>query len=96
MIAAPSGATHYKIASAGVEVDFTTERFTVDTQETAELPWDNVATAVVNHVNNVPANSTHPLFLLLGIQFFQEVNGTRYSLRNGAFNALAIVKVNGV
>jgi hypothetical protein len=44
----------------------------------------------------VTANSTHPLFLLLCIQFFQEVNGVQYPLKNGAFNALNIVKVEGV
>jgi hypothetical protein len=41
----------------------------------------------------VTANSTHPLFLLLGVEFFQEVNGQMYSLRNGGYNSLAIVMV---
>jgi hypothetical protein len=44
----------------------------------------------------VPAASTHPLFLLLGIQYFQQVNGINYPLKNGAHNSLAIVKVNGI
>jgi hypothetical protein len=43
----------------------------------------------------VTANSTNPLFLLLGIEFYQEVNGEMYSLRNGGFNSLAIVMVSG-
>jgi len=46
--------------------------------------------------NNVTANSTHPLFLLLGIQFYQQVNGINYPLKNGSFNALKLVKVAGV
>ena len=96
LIAAPSGATHFKIVSAGAEVDFTNETFVTDTQETGILPWDQAATAVINLANAVTANSTHPLFLLLGVQFFQEVNGAKYPLKNGAFNALQIVKVNGV
>lgn len=96
MIAAPVGASHFKIVSAGVEVDFENESYVTDYSETAELPWDNVATAVINHVNNVTAASTKPLFLILGIQFYQEVNGTKYSLKNGAFNSLSIVKVDGV
>jgi hypothetical protein len=95
MIAAPSGATHFRIVSAAAEIDFTNEVFVIDSNETADLPWDGVATAVINHVNNVTANSTHPLFLVLGIQFYQEVNGIKYSLKNGAYNALNIVKVNG-
>ena len=96
MIAAPGGTTHFKIISAGAEIDFENESFVVDTQETAVLPWDNVATAVINLVNAVTANSTHPLFLALGISFYQQVNGQMYPLKNGAFNALSLVKVSGL
>jgi hypothetical protein len=95
MIAAPSGTTHFKIISAGAEIDFENEVFVVDTKETAILPWDAVATAVINQVNAVTANSVHPLFLVLGIQFYQQVNGQMYPLKNGAFNALALVMVDG-
>lgn len=96
MIAAPGGTTHFRIVSAGAEIDFENEVFTVDKNETAQLPWDETATAVINHVNQVTANSTKPLFVILGVQFFQEVNGVKYSLKNGAFNALTIVKVSGL
>lgn len=95
MIAAPGGATHYKIISAGAEVDFENEVFVVDAKSTAILPWDTNATAVINLANAVTANSTHPLFLALGIEFYQEVNGVKYPLKNGAFNALTLVKVDG-
>jgi hypothetical protein len=59
------------------------------------LAWDGTATAVINLNNSVTANSTHPLFLVLGIEFYQDVN-VKYPLKNGAFNALSIVKVSGV
>ena len=94
-IAAPNGTTHFNIVSMGAEVDFENETFTTDSKESGILPWDNTATAALNLANAVTANSTHPLFLLLGIQFFQEVNGVKYPLKNGAFNALSLVKVNG-
>lgn len=96
MIAAPGGATHFKIVSAGTEVDFENETFVVATSETAVLPWDITATALINLSNAVTANSTHPLFLALGIEFYQEVNGQMYPLKNGAFNPLALVKVSGL
>ena len=51
---------------------------------------------VINLNNNVTANSTHPLFLVLGVEFYQDVNGVKYPLKNGAYNALSIVKVSGV
>lgn len=94
MIAVPQGTTHFKIVSGGASVDFTTGEFVVDTSETAILPWDNTPTAVINQVNTVTANSTEPLFLVLGIAFYQEVNGSMYSLKNGAFNPLSVVVVD--
>ena len=96
MLAAPGGSTHFKIVSAGAEVDFENETFVIDTQATAVLPWDSAATAVINLINAVTANSTHPLFLALGIEFYQEVNGQMYPLKNGAFNPLSLVKVSGL
>lgn len=95
-IVAPDGTTHYKIVSMGAEVDFEKESFVNDVNETAILPWDNTPSAIVNMANAVTANSTHPLFLLLGIQFYQLVNGVNYPLKNGAYNTLKVVKVSGV
>ncbi|MBK7088984.1 MAG: hypothetical protein IPH56_08725 [Chitinophagaceae bacterium] len=96
MLAAPGGSTHFKIVSAGAEVDFENETFVMDAQATAVLPWDATATAVINLANAVTPNSTHPLFLALGIEFYQEVNGQMYPLKNGAFNPLSLVKVSGL
>ena len=96
MLAAPGGTTHFKIVSAGAEVDFENETFVMDNQATSVLPWDATATAVINLANTVTANSTHPLFLALGIEFYQEVNGQMYPLKNGAYNPLALVKVSGL
>jgi hypothetical protein len=94
MIAAPSETTHYKIISGGAEVDFEAETFVLDTSETAILPWDATATAVINHINSVTPASTKPLFLALGIEFYQEINGQMYALKNGAYNPLSIAKVD--
>jgi hypothetical protein len=96
MIASPNGTTHFKIISAGAEVDFEAETFVVENSETAILPWDSVATAVITQTNTVTPASTKPLFLMLGIEFYQQVNGTMYPLKNGAFNPLAIAKVSGL
>ncbi len=96
MIAAPGGTTHFKIVSAGADIDFENETFVMDAQATAVLPWDATATTIISLVNTVTANSTHPLFHALGIEFYQEVNGQMYPLKNGAFNPLALVKVSGL
>lgn len=94
MIAAPSGTTHFKIISGGAEVDFEAESYVVATSETAILPWDATPTAVINQVNAVTAASTKPLFLALGVEFYQQINGTMYPLKNGAFNPLSVAKVD--
>jgi len=96
MIVAPTGTTHFKIVSSGAEIDFENESFIADNKSTAILPWSETATATISLANAVTAASTHPLFLLLGIQFFQEVNGTFYPLKSGVFNTLNLVKVEGV
>ena len=96
MIAAPGGTTHFKIVSIGAEIDFENEVFVMDSKVSNVLAWDNTATAIINLNNVVTANSTHPLFVVLGIEFYQDVNGVKYPLKNGAFNALSIVKVSGV
>jgi hypothetical protein len=94
MISAPSGASHFKIVSAGTEVNFQDEKFVSVTSATAILPWNSVPTAVINLANALPAASNYHLFLVVGIEFYQEVNGVMYPLKNGAFNPLNLVKVD--
>lgn len=96
MIAAPSGTTHFKIISAGAEIDFEAEVFVTTNSETAILPWDMTPTVAINQLNAVTPNSTKPLFLALGVEFYQEVNGRMYPLKNGSYNPLALVQVSGL
>jgi hypothetical protein len=95
MIAAPAGATHFKIVSAGTEIDFEHETYVAQVNNSDDLPLNSTATTELVLTNTVTANSTKPMFLVLGIEFYQEVNGSLYSLKNGSFNSLAIVKVSG-
>ncbi|MGZ3821635.1 MAG: hypothetical protein ACXVB6_13645 [Mucilaginibacter sp.] len=94
MIAAPVGASHFKIVSAGAEVDFENKTYTVNTDSSDLLPWDATATTLINLTSTLTPGSSLPLFLVLGIEFYQEVNGEEYPLKNGSFNALSIVKVS--
>jgi hypothetical protein len=96
MIAAPGGTTHFKIISAGTEINFEADTFVTSNAETAILPWDMTPTAIINHLNSVTPNSVSPLFLALGVEYYQEVNGRMYPLKNGAYNPLALVQVSGL
>ncbi|HEX2606679.1 MAG TPA: hypothetical protein VHK91_04835 [Flavisolibacter sp.] len=94
VIKKPQGATHYKLASLGAEVNFQGESYITDVHESAMLPIDQQDSRPLVFSNQVTTNSGHPLFVLLGIQFFQMVNGQQYPLNNGAFNALTILEVS--
>lgn len=95
-IVAPDGATHFKLVTAGAEIDFSNETFVDAADQSPVLPWNTDPVAAFSLANPVTAASTVPLFVLLGIQFFQQVNGVNYSLKNGAYNALSVVAVSGV
>lgn len=94
MIAVPAGATHFVISCGGAEVDFEAGNYVNGFAQSNELPIDNEATAALHLTVSVTAGSTKPLFLVMGIRFIQQVNGSSYSLQNGVFNALAIVAVS--
>ncbi len=94
-VIAPAGSTHYKLVSAGSDVNFEAETYTSDRTESGILPIDAVMTAPIALHNTLPPASTNPLFLLFGINFYQEVNGTFYELKNGSYNALQLVQVSG-
>ena len=94
-LVSPSGSTHYKIVTAAMDINFESGAYASETNETALKPIDTVLTEALQLSNNLNPDSTNPLFLVLGINFYQEVNGTFYEMKNGAHNALQIVKVSG-
>lgn len=94
MISAPAGTTHFKIVAGASEVDFQAGNSLTVYTGTAEIPWDsNQLAAQTLDLALTPA-STMPLVLLLGVEFYQQINGVFYMLNNGSFNALAIVNLN--
>jgi hypothetical protein len=84
------------LISAGAAIDFENGSFEAVTSESAEIPISQAPIPAIDLVNQLTANSTHPLFLVLGIEFYQQLNGVSYPLKSGRFNALALVKVSGV
>lgn len=88
----PEGATNVSLRSAFVTVDFSTGEYngTTSPVENLELNMDST------DVNLVPASVTPGEgidFVLLLIEYFQEVNDVQYPMRNGAHNSLCIVDV---
>lgn len=93
-IAAPSGTTHFKVVMGTAELDFVNETSTFENDETAILPYTAANTAAIALTATVTANSTLPVVQVLGIEFYQEVNGQMYSLKNGTYNALSVTIVD--
>jgi len=92
-ITAPSGSTHFKIISGAAEIDFAGETYNVASSETPFMPLDGIETTAINHVHALTADTELALAVVLGIDFYQEVNGEYYSLQNGAFNPLSLVEI---
>ena len=93
-IAAPAGTTHFKVVMGASELDFENEVSTFESDETAILPYSAADTAAIALTASVTANSLVDVVQVLGIEFYQEVNGQMYALKNGAYNALAVVIVD--
>jgi len=95
-IAAPSGTTHYKLAIGAAELDFVNKTFVYSEMDMGVLPYDNSPVLATTLTASVTPNSAYPVLSVLGVEFYQEVNGQFYSLKNGAFNALGVVNVDDV
>lgn len=95
-IAAPSGTTHFKIVMGAAELDFANEASVFESDETAILPYNGADTTPIDLSVALTANSVLPILQVVGVEFYQEVNGQMYPLKNGAFNALSIAQVDTV
>ncbi|NDP26653.1 MAG: hypothetical protein GZ087_04395 [Flavobacterium sp.] len=90
----PEGATHVSFSAAFVNLDFETGVFDSRYSPAVILELDNTISTIILTPEAVPTGTGTRMYLLL-IEFFQEVNGVQYSLRNGAFNVMNVVEVGG-
>jgi hypothetical protein len=93
LIGSPAGATHFRIVAGGAAIDFATEVCENGTAATVSLPVNAMVAANTLSIQ-ISAASTAPIFVALGVQFYQQVNGVDYSLNNGSSDALAIIAVD--
>lgn len=91
----PQGATHFQLKAMGLALNFNSGDKVSDLVLEERMPL-NLSTAAISLSCNVGVGSTDPLFLVFGIDFYQEVNGTPYALNNGMYNALCVVAALGV
>jgi hypothetical protein len=93
-IIVPQGATHFALLAGAAAIDFAAQTFESATTQSAPVAWDTNATAQITLSLALPPGSTLPVFVALGIQFYQQVNGSQYPLTDKSFNALSLVTVD--
>jgi hypothetical protein len=91
-ISIPGGATHVTLSGAVVNIDFSTGESEITYSPEVNLPIDSTSATQTFAPVAMPTGTGNVLYLLL-IEFFQEVNGVQYSLKNGSFNVLNIVEI---
>ena len=91
-IAYPAGATHLSIRGAFAVIDFANNTSEIEYTNVENLPIDGTATTVTLTPAAVPAGAGTKMYFL-AVEFFQEVNGVQYSMKNGSYNSLSIVEV---
>jgi hypothetical protein len=88
----PEGATHFSLQSGFLNLDFKTGVNNLNQSPELTFPLVQGVISPVLTPTAVPAGTGVKMVVLL-IEFFQEVNGVKYMLNNGAFNVLQIVAV---
>ena len=86
VLSAPKNCTHYKIKMAVSAIDFQNRAFVTDTNETKQKSMTQ-STQPTQLTCQVPDNSIHPLFLVLGIEFFVKKT-VRQQKRQGTFERI--------
>jgi hypothetical protein len=96
MVSAPSGATHFRLLSGIVQIDFKTEQYTLNQARSAEIAVNNQAEVQLQLPTVFNPGTADVLLLAFGIEFMQVVNGQQYPLNDSGYNALAIVQVDNL
>lgn len=91
----PSEATHYRFVFSAATIDFEKEKFERDIVLGQKQVLDELPVAASSYVLQVPANSADPIFVLLGVEFFQEnEDGLHSLLLNASYSSLQLILVD--
>ncbi|RFC53100.1 hypothetical protein [Brumimicrobium aurantiacum] len=91
-IVAPANSTHVSFTAAWANVDFENGTYELALSAPSNLPLDSTQSTVAVAPASAPTATGTAVYILL-LEFFQEINGTQYSLNNGGYNAMNIVDV---
>jgi len=89
----PEGATHFSLQAGFLSIDFATGGYELAQSPEEVYALENVLISPTLLPDTAPTLVGTKMHLVL-IEFFQEINGVRYMLNNGAFNVLNLVKIS--
>lgn len=90
----PDGATHCKLFSAAATINFETGAIVKANATTPEIELGLQLERAFNLSQQLPANTTDHVIIVLGIEFYQQLNGRFYPMNNGSANAITIARVD--
>lgn len=91
----PSGATHLRFTACGVSADFESGVYESALVHSSEISLEKPIPGPISLSAKIPGAPSRPIFLALCLEFLQETNGEMSVLMDQAYNAMAIVKVDG-
>lgn len=90
----PAESTHFRFVMGVLEWDIANETGKLVVERSAYLPNNAALTAALNLSGTITANSTHPVFFVLGVEFAQQFNGSNYVLSDSGFVSARIVQIS--
>jgi hypothetical protein len=93
-IAGPKGASHVSMSCAFATVDFNTGKSSTEYSDAVQLPLDTNPANIQLTPHAVPAATPDTIACyFIKMEFYQEVNGVKYTLNNNGFNCLELIDV---
>ncbi|WP_439182496.1 hypothetical protein [Carboxylicivirga taeanensis] len=90
------GATHVRFILATAAVDFGNQSYEVDVVDGADVELSALEQAAISIDSAISADSPHPVFIVVGVEYYQAVNGHMYPIQTKTHNPMAIVEVDKV
>jgi len=92
-IVPPAGATHALLMATASGLNFDAGKQMAKTSGSAYFPVASTNTESPQIILDYDADFGSHLAVGIGVHFFQDVNGSYYPLKNGAYNAVQVAKV---
>ncbi|MBO9632437.1 MAG: hypothetical protein J7578_04920, partial [Chitinophagaceae bacterium] len=87
----PPGATHFRIITSAAELDFEKNKYMLNESRTPSLLYDDAESAGFTLDISITPNTKQAFIHLLGVEFYQEVNGKMYLLHDSSFVPLGVI-----